>query len=1052
MTAQQPALGLELVPLEDFVPFDQSVVWRVHDAYYATLGAGAFLDDIPSRATTNTAFARQHVHYLAAGVRQAERSGTLAPDAPVHVLELGAGAGEFAASFLDECVRVVPRLAARLRYVVSDYSRRSVEDALAFDGLVEHVESGRAVGACYDLRRPKDLRDLSGAPLGGPFLLVVANYLCCVAQAQAFQRRDGRLFERYVRVSAPASIAKDGRVESVVAAVGDRGVMASLRIEEDWRPATSLDEPSQSLHAAVVSRVLEPLTVGSLIYPTAFVTALDALRGELHPAGAVVISDYGALSRDGLEGDQLSPPQHYGNTLNYPVTFTLFDEFAAHRGLVALRTQDELRAVKVAALHPTPACADADVFARAFEGERVGEALVDLQEAASVLGRKGHHGTSARLLAKCRAWDPSSYVVAIEFIEACLDAEHFQTALDECDRAADVVADDVLDELRGRACLGLGLNAQAINYLQRSLEAEPDSATAANLSLAFDRSGDVGAALVAARRAVELDPDNQHSAQLLAELEAATPSAPAGEAPLPAAVDVVEDFVPLDQSVVFELSDAYLACMGRQAYVDAVPCQAAASRLLAEAHARLLLASLEDARAAGAPRDTGPVHVLDLGGGSGELAGRFLEAVQALAPDVAARGRYVLADVHARVVREALAQPALARFVAEGRLVGAQLERRERGLVRELSGEVCEGPWSLVLASYVCGSWPTKQLWLRPEDCTERWVRTRLPEGGARATRGAVLADPGRVGLAASLVLDDAWRPVSLQRLGEPHQRGLERWLSRAGAGPVSYPLVFIDALLALGEQLAPGGALVVLDAGQGSSAVPRTGRAPGYRTFGNTAVFRVNFELLAEVFGEQGWSVHRTQSELRGLSVLALARPVAPSVAAVFARRFEDDGRSEDYEDLWDAARALLRADQPLAAARLFKRALALDAGDGALWAGFISACLDAGFFSQALAACERAQGVDAPPPMLPLWRARSLVGCNRPAEAAPLLEALVAQEPSVQTFALLGRARAALGDRAAARRAAAQARQLAPQDEALRAWCVRLGLGAAPSVEHVG
>lgn len=981
-----PGDDVPQVPLEDFVPFEQSVLWRVHDAYYAALGAGAFVADVPSRATSNPAFARQHLRYLEALVAQAEQRGQLAPGAPLRVLELGAGAGEFAATFLDEAELNAPELADRLTYVVSDYSRRSVEDALGFEELAAHVEAGRAMGASCDLRAPTDVRALSGELLRGPWLLVVANYLCCVARAQAFQRRDGQLFERWVRVSAPASRAGTGRLEPVLAAVGEPGLMASLRVEEDWRPAVRLGEPAQALHAAVLREVLEPLPVASLVYPTTFIAALDALRTELHPAGAMLVADYGATAREELAGAQLARPQHYGNTLNYPVNFSLFEALGAVRGLAVLRTSDELRAVKVAALHPDTAGASAASFAHAFEGERAGEALVDLHEAAGLLAKAGSHPTSARLLARCRELDARSPYPAVELIEACLDAERFAAALAACDDASDVVADAVLDALRGRALLGLGRNADAVTALERSLAEEPDAAVAANLALAQDRLGAPSKAVAAARLAFDLDPQDARVAALLTELEAtelrAGEHAPAPgppPPPPPTATDVIEDFVPFDRSVLYALGDAYVEARGRQAYVDAVPCQAAASRLLTEAHVRFWLAALD-----AAPASDEPLLVLDLGGGTGDLAARVLELTRALAPAHFARLRYVLADVQPRVVEEALAQPALARFAAEGRLIGARLELGAGLTVRTLGGAPLAGPWSLVLASYVCGAWPAKGLWLRAAGSSERWVRTRLPGDDAVRSRAALLGAAARPGLAAALELDDAWRPLPAGGLSDAHERALARWLAREGPGPVPYPVAFVDALLTLVPQLAAEGVVLVVDGALGSASSPRLGRLPLHRVYGNTCVFPVAFELLSDVAGAQGWGVHRTHDELRELHVAALTRAPRPRLAATFTALYEEDPRAEAYEDLWDAGRALMVGDQPLPAARVFKRALALDATDPALWAVAIQAALAAGYFTQALAWIDAASQLDAPPPALQLWRERALLARQASSGAA--------------------------------------------------------------------
>ena len=85
------------VPLEPFVPYDQSLQWRIHDSYYEKRGASAWTGgEIPYQSTSNYAIARVHAALLIEVVDELARTGRLAEGEEVYVLEIGSGVGRFA--------------------------------------------------------------------------------------------------------------------------------------------------------------------------------------------------------------------------------------------------------------------------------------------------------------------------------------------------------------------------------------------------------------------------------------------------------------------------------------------------------------------------------------------------------------------------------------------------------------------------------------------------------------------------------------------------------------------------------------------------------------------------------------------------------------------------------------------------------------------------------------------------------------------------------------------------------------------------------------------
>lgn len=300
------------VPLEEFVPYDQSVRYRIHDAYYLASGGESWSGGrIPYLASSNYAIARQHASLALEVVAELTRARRLKPREQVRVLEVGAGSGTFAANFLRALEQGTGepgrRLLKRLRYVLSDMSRKAVQDAVAGAPLEPHVAAGRVVPALSDLARPDELVDLEGRPLDRPFTLVFANYLCCVTRLKMVKRTEEEYFERYARVEMevgddvpPEEATPEHLLAKLLEAPTAMDLMERHEVSLAWRPVKLPALLPAPHHAEILRRTLEPFREATIAYPHVFVDWLAGLRPRLVKGAAVFVSDYGHSDTEGL--------------------------------------------------------------------------------------------------------------------------------------------------------------------------------------------------------------------------------------------------------------------------------------------------------------------------------------------------------------------------------------------------------------------------------------------------------------------------------------------------------------------------------------------------------------------------------------------------------------------------------------------------------------------------------------------------------------------------------------------------------------------------------
>jgi tetratricopeptide (TPR) repeat protein len=512
--------------LEEAVPYHRSVLWQIHDAYFATRGLDAWVGgDIPYLSTSNFAAARQHARLFEALVAELESRGALAPDAPLPILEIGSGLGELAGNYLralDE------RIAPRVRYVISDYHASTVTGAIDVPEMQARVAAGQVIPALFDLRDPTSLRDLDGRELRLPLIAVLASYVGCVAPIKVVRRDHDRYFEVCTTIAALEPL------EDVLMRAARPGVMRALDIRYSWREAPLEDIAGERFHAAVLARMTAAHPQAVVQYPFVLFDLLRALRDRLADGGMIVLSDYGRSEGGLLHETTFRGPEMFGNSLAHGLDFAIFEHFAAVAGASTGRTQGALRSVQTAVLRfGGMSAAFAEAFARHQQASSDSDAVLDLTSAARHFsgGPEAQPIRAVRLFQRALELDPYSAALHHEIADACLQAGLLGMAEAYLHRCVELDQRDEhdVDFDLGRVYARTDRPREALACYQRSLERGANPGTLANMAVAYMELGSPGeldAAEAALLDALEIAPGYERAGQLLAELRARRPPKP----------------------------------------------------------------------------------------------------------------------------------------------------------------------------------------------------------------------------------------------------------------------------------------------------------------------------------------------------------------------------------------------------------------------------------------------------------------------------------------------------------------------------------------------
>jgi hypothetical protein len=191
--------------LEEFSAYERSRMWGIHHAYFERVGAQAWRPGaLPHVGANSLPLVKQNARVLVALVEGLIEAGALGPQDEVRVLEVGSGLGRFATGLIkalaEECGDKGRELLGRLTYVFSDFSRKSVLDAVTKEPLSTLVRGGVLEPGLLDLTKPDTLRSLDGDGIASGFCAVYASYVCCQLPLTILRKTNGGFQQKFVQV------------------------------------------------------------------------------------------------------------------------------------------------------------------------------------------------------------------------------------------------------------------------------------------------------------------------------------------------------------------------------------------------------------------------------------------------------------------------------------------------------------------------------------------------------------------------------------------------------------------------------------------------------------------------------------------------------------------------------------------------------------------------------------------------------------------------------------------------------------------------------------
>lgn len=358
--------------VQDFRPLYESLEWMLSELHWQTYGLSSFVsNEVPYTVNNSGA----HSSHAAATVL--ENCCESVPGGEIAVLELGAGSGLFARSFLDEFRRLCHDRQApyfeRLTYYVSDASQRTVDQWLA-SGQFREFDQRVVTGVCEALQ-PGIVRTTTGKTIRlADVRVVFANYLLDSLPASIVRmgasgpeelyirsqiRADNVQLQQHVRLT-PEEIRELVESDDPSARVRLIRLAHLFDFDSEFRPA--LPPPPFMDEALAFGYNLD-----RVILNHGAIRCLEGSYDLLAPGGFVCFCDYGVVRHEQAATHAVT--QRFGPSTAIGVNFPLVGHHFALKGCTVVAPEDdELLPVHPRLLLQRPSPETQRVFLEMFSG------------------------------------------------------------------------------------------------------------------------------------------------------------------------------------------------------------------------------------------------------------------------------------------------------------------------------------------------------------------------------------------------------------------------------------------------------------------------------------------------------------------------------------------------------------------------------------------------------------------------------------------------------------------------------------------------------------
>ncbi len=509
--------------LQDFTPSGLSLEWEIGAMHWRTMGVRPFVrNEVPFLINNDGLLSALAAVLLFTNCRE-----TALEDAPVNVIEFGAGSGLFARYFLDAFRELCQQQGAdyynRLTYFVTDASPQTVSDWVDRGLYAEH--GMHAVPAVCNAEQIENFTSVDGQVIRLSNLRAVfCNYVLDVLPCALVRHNNDAIEELNIRTYLTADAAllaqhtpltpTEIQALAQCTSPSDRQQLERLMVlfdyETKFMPVTR-----------TIPYIKEAIAWGGdaerVVLNHGALTLLEKATALLDCNGFILINDYGATEKDQQAAHGVS--QRFGATSAIGINFPMLEHFAESMKLHAHAPPgDSERSIHTRLITSRPLPATEEIFNARFSAESINAFDVPTQQARSS-SANGNHSDALDHYREAIEQQPRNWRLLGEIAEFLLfEIKDASASLELAQRAVELNPNlsAWLWNILGDALWILERHADAHTAYVEAQRIDPeDPRTLLNLSYTLLQRADPDAALATIAKGLARDKNGSYRERLL---------------------------------------------------------------------------------------------------------------------------------------------------------------------------------------------------------------------------------------------------------------------------------------------------------------------------------------------------------------------------------------------------------------------------------------------------------------------------------------------------------------------------------------------------------
>lgn len=346
----------------------ESRLWALQRGFYANQGVTAWnKGPVPHYITNNSYIAHAYAVLARAILIDLERAGALDTSEPVHIVELGAGAGRFGYLFVRHLLELSERrgLGVRFRYVMTDFAGKNLEFWRTHERLAGLYDQGVLDLARFDAERDtRIVLEKSGVVLSRETtknpVIFIGNYVFDTLTFDAFRVTRGVLNESLVTLRSTHAEEPD---------LDDPGIIGRLEVAYEHVAIEGDYYPERPVWNAILADYRQRLGDTSISFPVGALNCLEKLTDISAGRLALISADKAHNRLDELLWRNDPEPVKHGS-FSLTANFEAMGRWFEAQGGLALHTSTREASLEIscfALLPETPLGETRTTFVEAID-------------------------------------------------------------------------------------------------------------------------------------------------------------------------------------------------------------------------------------------------------------------------------------------------------------------------------------------------------------------------------------------------------------------------------------------------------------------------------------------------------------------------------------------------------------------------------------------------------------------------------------------------------------------------------------------------------------